>query len=137
MSTPEIEIYYHSRKDFKFDDTLSQVYVPLSGTLNTGKTSLKDADLYSQDGVLTGKLFQVENILNYNIKTEFDTLVQSTNNYILQRGNLSGTVSVLSFKDDIVFTPTFKTGYYYDKKVTIHATWVDDYNTRKTTIYIQ
>ena len=142
MSEPKLEIYYHTFKDSRLEDAFQQNYVLVGENIRDIKPSmfLGEADLYSQEGVFSGKFMTCINACEYpidKVPKNLSLLRQRTFNLFLSEGNISGMV-IQNNPDkagNITFTPIYQSGIYYGKNIQVNFFLLDS-NTVKITIFI-
>jgi hypothetical protein len=133
----EIEIYYLNRNDLTNIDTFAISYVPLDNANNTAQTQFRESDLYNQAGTLEGKYLVIRNRYRYLDDPTFSSLAQINATLFLSKGNLSGIFCFENGNNSNIFiSPSYQSGYYFNKNVTIHLEELPDGLTRKITIVI-
>jgi hypothetical protein len=142
MSEPKLEIYYHTFQDSRLEDAFQQNYVLVGTNTRDIKASmfLAEADLYSEEGVFSGKFTSCLNICEYPIEKvppNFSLLRQRTFNLFLLEGNISGMViqNNLDKLGNITFTPVYQSGIYYGKNILVNSFLINS-NTIKITVFI-
>jgi hypothetical protein len=131
-----VEVYYYPDEDYKNTDTFAISYTPLDdNSKNTASTTLREADLYTESGIIDGKLLVTRTRYDYNNTSIYSTLTQLTISIFVSKGNLSGIVSYEDGNNNnYFFTPSYQSGFYFGKNVLIQIE--DNNGIRKITLFI-